>query len=43
VEEHYGQITIDSPVDPERQRGTRFRVTLPRYVEATSVATRVVT
>ncbi|MFD3299854.1 PAS domain S-box protein [Pseudomonas sp. WS 5013] len=39
VEEHYGQITIDSPADPERQRGTRFRVTLPRYVEATSTAT----
>lgn len=39
VEEHYGQITIDSPADPEHQRGTRFRVTLPRYVEATSVAT----
>ncbi|HSX72485.1 MAG TPA: ATP-binding protein, partial [Pseudomonas sp.] len=39
VEEHYGQIIIDSPADPERQRGTRFRVTLPRYVEATSVAT----
>ena len=39
VEEHYGQITIDSPADPEQQRGTRFRVTLPRYVEATSTAT----
>nr|ACA48227.1 LipQ [Pseudomonas alcaligenes] len=39
VEEHYGQITIDSPADPEHQRGTRFRVTLPRYVEATSTAT----
>ncbi|WP_068828215.1 sensor histidine kinase [Pseudomonas sp. BMS12] len=39
VEEHYGQITIDSPADPQSQRGTRFRVTLPRYVEATSVAT----
>ena len=39
VEEHYGQIIIDSPAEPERQRGTRFRVTLPRYVEATSVAT----
>ncbi len=36
VEEHYGQITIDSPADPERQRGTRFRVKLPRHVEATS-------
>jgi Na+/proline symporter/signal transduction histidine kinase len=38
VEEHYGQITIDSPADPEHQRGTRIRVTLPRYVEATSAA-----
>ncbi|TRX72926.1 sensor histidine kinase [Pseudomonas mangiferae] len=36
VEEHYGQITIDSPADAERQRGTRIRVSLPRYVEATS-------
>ena len=39
VEEHYGQITIDSPADPQGQHGTRFRVTLPRYVEATSEAT----
>ena len=31
VEEHYGQITIDSPADPEHQRGTRFRITLPRF------------
>jgi signal transduction histidine kinase len=36
VEEHYGQITIDSPADAEQQRGTRIRVTLPRHVEATS-------
>ncbi|MBO0369910.1 sensor histidine kinase [Pseudomonas shirazensis] len=36
VEEHYGQITIDSPADIERQRGTRIRVTLPRHVVATS-------
>ncbi|MBD1553742.1 sensor histidine kinase [Pseudomonas typographi] len=35
VEEHYGQITIDSPADVERQLGTRIRVTLPRHVEAT--------
>ena len=35
VEEHYGQNNIDSPADPETQRGTRFRITLPRYVEAT--------
>ncbi|MCY1394619.1 Adaptive-response sensory-kinase SasA [compost metagenome] len=36
VEEHYGQITIESPADSEQQRGTRIRVTLPRFVEATS-------
>ena len=36
VEEHYGQITIDSPADIHSQRGTRIRVTLPRHVEATS-------
>ena len=36
VEEHYGQIIIDSPADPVQQRGTRIRVTLPRHVEATS-------
>ena len=31
IEEHYGQITIDSPADPILQRGTRFTITLPRY------------
>ncbi|MFN3580169.1 MAG: sensor histidine kinase [Pseudomonas sp.] len=31
IEEHYGQITIDSPIDPTLERGTRFTVTLPRY------------
>ncbi|MCJ1883898.1 PAS domain S-box protein [Pseudomonas sp. LA21] len=31
VEEHYGQITIDSPADPERECGTRISVTLPRH------------
>ena len=31
VEEHYGQITIDSPVDQTTRRGTRFTITLPRY------------
>jgi PAS domain S-box-containing protein len=36
VEEHYGQITIDSPADEKNQRGTRIRVTLPRHVVATS-------
>ncbi|PVZ12566.1 Two-component sensor kinase CbrA [Pseudomonas sp. URIL14HWK12:I9] len=40
VEEHYGQITIDSPADVERQLGTRIRVTLPRHNEATSTGKR---
>lgn len=30
VEEHYGQIVIDSPTNTLEQRGTRFRVLLPR-------------
>ena len=37
VEEHHGHIAIDSPADPERQRGTRFRVTLPRHVTPINV------
>ncbi|HDZ55757.1 MAG TPA: PAS domain-containing protein [Pseudomonas xinjiangensis] len=31
IEEHYGQITIDSPTDQTTMRGTRFTITLPRY------------
>ena len=31
IEEHYGQITVDSPIDPATMRGTRFTITLPRY------------
>ncbi len=31
IEEHYGQITVDSPIDDATQRGTRFTITLPRY------------
>lgn len=34
VEEHYGRITVESPADPEQQRGTRIRIALPRHVEA---------
>ncbi len=34
VEEHYGQITIDSPTNLDTQRGSRFRVTLPRHIES---------
>ena len=29
VEEHHGQISIDSPIDPQRLRGTRVRILLP--------------
>ncbi|APQ12999.1 ATPase [Pseudomonas oryzihabitans] len=32
VEEHYGQIMIDSPTDPLTGQGTRIRVLLPRYL-----------
>ena len=32
VEEHYGQIMIDSPTDPVTGQGTRIRVLLPRYL-----------
>jgi PAS domain S-box-containing protein len=39
VEEHYGQITIDSPADLEHQRGTRFRISLPRCIDAQSATT----
>ncbi len=34
VEEHHGRIDIDSPIDPNRQRGTRIRISLPRHVDA---------
>ena len=36
VEEHYGQIAIDSPTDPLTQSGTRFRVSLPRHQHSES-------
>ena len=39
VEEHYGQIAIDSPTDTVKQCGTRFRVTLPRLEEPESPVT----
>jgi PAS domain S-box-containing protein len=39
VEEHYGHIIIDSPVEPSSERGTRIRVTLPRHVETASTVT----
>jgi len=37
VEEHHGQITLDSP-SPSEQPGSRFRVRLPRYAAGSSSA-----
>ncbi len=31
IEEHYGQLEIESPADPDRQRGTRIIITLPLH------------
>lgn len=39
VEEHYGQIDIESPLNPTTQRGTRFRIQLPRYTDDSTSAT----
>lgn len=39
VEEHYGRISIESPIDEERQHGTRIRITLPRHAEIPPVTT----
>lgn len=36
IEEHYGHISIDSPCDVQRQRGTRICITLPRLSLANS-------
>ena len=34
IEEHYGHIAIESPVNAETQTGTKFIITLPRFVAA---------
>ena len=31
VEEHYGNIHVDSPADPDAGRGTCVRLKLPAY------------
>lgn len=36
IEEHHGEIHVDSPADLEQQRGTRFRITLPRHTPSSS-------
>ena len=38
IEEHYGQLDIESPLDTETQRGTRIRIRLPRHQESTPSA-----
>ena len=34
IKEHHGEVHVDSPSDIEQQRGTRFRIILPRHVSA---------
>ena len=36
IEEHHGDIHVESPVDLEQQRGTRFRINLPRHSPSSS-------
>ena len=36
IEEHHGEVHVDSPCDTENMRGTRFRIILPRHVPASS-------
>lgn len=31
IEEHHGEVHVDSPADLEQQRGTRFRIRFPRH------------
>ena len=38
IEEHHGEIHVDSPADLELQRGTRFRITLPRHTPSSNPA-----
>ncbi len=40
IEEHHGEIHVDSPCDLEQQRGTRFRITLPRHIPSSSPAVK---
>ncbi len=34
VEEHDGRVEIESPIDLQHQLGTRFRISLPRHIDA---------
>lgn len=36
IEEHHGEIHVDSPADLEQQRGTRFRINLPRHTPSSN-------
>ena len=35
IEDHSGQITLESPTDKAKGLGTRFKIRLPRYIEET--------
>ena len=39
VEEHYGNIQVDSPLNPDSGRGTSVRIRLPAYEPDTAPAT----
>ncbi len=38
IEEHHGEIHVESPADLELQRGTRFRISLPRHTPSSNPA-----
>lgn len=40
IEEHQGDIQVDSPADLKLQRGTRFRISLPRHDLSSSPVTQ---
>ncbi len=39
IEEHYGNIQVESPANPETGKGTRFRLRLPAFEPKTGTAT----
>ena len=40
IEEHQGDIQVDSPADLKLQRGTRFRISLPRHTPSSNPTVR---
>lgn len=37
IEDHYGKISVKSPVNQQTNTGTSFSITLPKYVEASVI------